>query len=287
MRIRTIKPEFWTSEQVTAVDYRARLLFIGLLNQCDKHGCLECRPNLIRRNIFPFDDVTLTDISEDIQSLSNIGLIHLYSSTTAALQETYSSTTAALQETYSSTTAALQTEAAQKVKDAEFIFIPNFLKHQTPSTWEKNISASTLPLPLHYISTTVDLQQYYSMNSEKRIVKSDKREVRSEGRTPPLQESLPEPIQNFLDRFHAVHPECKKTSSLAFVSALRAQSALEVDPVVIDEALNAFTRQCCDLVTFRPQSPLGKFENYLRRQMEEFSKNHADDAPKKPQRLRV
>ena len=37
-RIRTIKPEFWTSEQVVDCSPTARLLFIGLWNFCDDGG---------------------------------------------------------------------------------------------------------------------------------------------------------------------------------------------------------------------------------------------------------
>lgn len=34
-RIRTIKPEYWTSEQVLDLSIPARLAFIGLWNFCD------------------------------------------------------------------------------------------------------------------------------------------------------------------------------------------------------------------------------------------------------------
>jgi hypothetical protein len=37
-RIRTVKPEFWTSEQVMNCSRDARLLFIGMWNFCDDGG---------------------------------------------------------------------------------------------------------------------------------------------------------------------------------------------------------------------------------------------------------
>lgn len=37
-RIRTIKPEFWTAEQVMELSRDARLLFIGMWNFCDDAG---------------------------------------------------------------------------------------------------------------------------------------------------------------------------------------------------------------------------------------------------------
>jgi hypothetical protein len=37
-RIRSIKPDFFKSEDVAALPLRARLLWIGLWTQCDDHG---------------------------------------------------------------------------------------------------------------------------------------------------------------------------------------------------------------------------------------------------------
>ena len=37
-RIRSIKPEFWTAEQVMECSPMARLLFIGMWNFCDDGG---------------------------------------------------------------------------------------------------------------------------------------------------------------------------------------------------------------------------------------------------------
>lgn len=37
-RIRSIKPEFWTSEQVMALSPLARLAFLGMWNFCDDAG---------------------------------------------------------------------------------------------------------------------------------------------------------------------------------------------------------------------------------------------------------
>jgi hypothetical protein len=45
-RIRTIRPEFWTSEQVTECSMPARLLFIGLWNFCDDGGRMPYSPKI-------------------------------------------------------------------------------------------------------------------------------------------------------------------------------------------------------------------------------------------------
>jgi len=44
-RIRTIKPEFWVSEQVGECSPNARLLFIGMWNFCDDRGVHPAKPN--------------------------------------------------------------------------------------------------------------------------------------------------------------------------------------------------------------------------------------------------
>ena len=56
-RIRTVKPEFWTSEQVVACSRDARLLFIGMFNFADDNGVLPYSPLRIKLQVFPGDDV--------------------------------------------------------------------------------------------------------------------------------------------------------------------------------------------------------------------------------------
>ncbi len=60
-RIRTLKPEFWTSEQVVDCSPNARLLFIGLLNFADDRGVLKNSPRTIKASVFPADDGILSD----------------------------------------------------------------------------------------------------------------------------------------------------------------------------------------------------------------------------------
>ncbi|HBS0572930.1 TPA: DnaT-like ssDNA-binding domain-containing protein, partial [Klebsiella pneumoniae] len=46
-RIRTIKPEFWTDEDMAEVSEPACLLAIGLLNYADDEGYFNANPKLI------------------------------------------------------------------------------------------------------------------------------------------------------------------------------------------------------------------------------------------------
>jgi hypothetical protein len=77
-RIRTIKPEFWTGEQVMECTPIARLLFIGLWNFCDDAGRHPMTPRQIKALVFPSDDFTVENIQEMLDELSSNGLIKPY-----------------------------------------------------------------------------------------------------------------------------------------------------------------------------------------------------------------
>jgi len=78
-RIRSIKPEFWTSEQVMNCSPMARLLFIGLWNFCDDAGNHVASAKTIKANVFPGDDITSTDVQRMLDELSSNQLIVYYS----------------------------------------------------------------------------------------------------------------------------------------------------------------------------------------------------------------
>ena len=56
-RIRTIKPDFFTNEQVAALPYEWRLLFVGVWTQADREGRLEDRPMRLKAALFPYDSI--------------------------------------------------------------------------------------------------------------------------------------------------------------------------------------------------------------------------------------
>src|ERR1700741_2905623 len=68
-RIRSIKPGFFKSEDVSALPLRARLTWIGLWTQCDDHGRYKDSAKLIKGDVWPLDDVSLRDIEEDLAYL--------------------------------------------------------------------------------------------------------------------------------------------------------------------------------------------------------------------------
>jgi hypothetical protein len=103
-RIRTIKPEFWTSPQVARVSFPARLLFIGTWNFADDYGNLPRDADKLKMQVFPGDAIEVEPL---LQSLIDVGLLTEYSV---------------------STPASLQQEKAESA--TRFLHIPTFKIHQ-------------------------------------------------------------------------------------------------------------------------------------------------------------
>ena len=53
MRIRSIRPEFWTSEDITSLSWEQRLIYIGLWSYVDDNGVGRDNPKLIAADLFP------------------------------------------------------------------------------------------------------------------------------------------------------------------------------------------------------------------------------------------
>ncbi len=77
-RIRTIKPEFWTSEQVMECSTTARLLFIGMWNFCDDAGRHPASSKTLKAEVFPGDDITSDEVGVMLDELEANGLIERY-----------------------------------------------------------------------------------------------------------------------------------------------------------------------------------------------------------------
>ena len=82
MRIRTIKPEFWTSEDIAAIpDWDTRLVFIGLWSYVDDNGVGRDNEKLIQASLFPLEEdprETLARVSRALATLSALGRIVRY-----------------------------------------------------------------------------------------------------------------------------------------------------------------------------------------------------------------
>ena len=77
-RIRSIKPEFWTAEQVMECSPMARLLFIGMWNFCDDGGNHPASAKTLKAEVFPSDDITACEVQALIDELLNQDLLIEY-----------------------------------------------------------------------------------------------------------------------------------------------------------------------------------------------------------------
>ncbi|MFT4059801.1 MAG: hypothetical protein QM652_09650 [Legionella sp.] len=77
-RIRTIKPEFWVSEQIIACSPHARLLFIGMWNFADDNGASPISYVRLKAQIFPADNFTIEEIKKWVNELIQNELIREY-----------------------------------------------------------------------------------------------------------------------------------------------------------------------------------------------------------------
>jgi hypothetical protein len=67
-RIRYLKPEFFSDEDIAELPFETRLFYQGLWCFADKEGRLEYRPKYFKVSIFPYDKV---DIEKCLNQLSN------------------------------------------------------------------------------------------------------------------------------------------------------------------------------------------------------------------------
>ncbi|MFJ4418236.1 MULTISPECIES: hypothetical protein [unclassified Streptomyces] len=77
-RIRTIKPEFFTSLTIADLTPEQRLTFIGLWTHVDDAGRCVDDPRLIKAAVWPLDDRTAADVETDLKALTESSLITRY-----------------------------------------------------------------------------------------------------------------------------------------------------------------------------------------------------------------
>lgn len=78
-RIRTIKPDFFRSDDVAQLSYRARLTWVGLWTYVDDEGRGKDNARIIKGDLWPLEDgVTHKDVETDLGELSKAGRIRRY-----------------------------------------------------------------------------------------------------------------------------------------------------------------------------------------------------------------
>ncbi len=72
MRARNIKPGFYKNEELADCSMAARLLAPGLWMMADRAGRLEDRPKRIKGEIFPYDDIDVNSLLDELVSHNHI-----------------------------------------------------------------------------------------------------------------------------------------------------------------------------------------------------------------------
>jgi hypothetical protein len=75
---RMIDPAIWQSESLATLTINQRYLFIGLFSNADDQGRLKGHPALVRSAIFPFDDISLDQIQDNLKAIEEVGSITIY-----------------------------------------------------------------------------------------------------------------------------------------------------------------------------------------------------------------
>lgn len=86
-RIRTIKPEFFTSEDIVSLTPLARLFYVSLWCEADREGRLEWKPKTLKLRYLPGDNCDILDLANE---LSSAGLILIYSAEGKTYAQIYS-----------------------------------------------------------------------------------------------------------------------------------------------------------------------------------------------------
>jgi hypothetical protein len=76
MRIRTIKPEFWANETLSALPEATHMLAAALLNYADDEGYFNANPALVRASCCPLREPSVS-VQGSLSQLSNVGYVRL------------------------------------------------------------------------------------------------------------------------------------------------------------------------------------------------------------------
>ena len=77
-RRRMIDPNFWQSEDISKLSIRQRLLVVGLFSNADDEGKGRANIPYIRSIVFPYDDIPVKELAQDLIIIAEIVSICLY-----------------------------------------------------------------------------------------------------------------------------------------------------------------------------------------------------------------
>lgn len=71
-RIRSIHPGLWTDERFVSVQPVARLLFMGIWNECDDQGIFEWSPLKLKMRLLPADNADAAALLDELEGVGSI-----------------------------------------------------------------------------------------------------------------------------------------------------------------------------------------------------------------------
>lgn len=77
-RRRMIDPNIWSSEDMSKLTIRQRLLVIGLFSNADDYGKGKAKATYIRSIVFPYDDIPVLEIIDDLETIRATISIEFY-----------------------------------------------------------------------------------------------------------------------------------------------------------------------------------------------------------------
>jgi len=77
-RRRLVDPTIWQSGHSKRLNFRQRLLWVGVITNADDEGKLKGEPAVIKSQVFPYDRLALQIVEADLQQLQTEGLIEQY-----------------------------------------------------------------------------------------------------------------------------------------------------------------------------------------------------------------
>lgn len=78
-RIRTIKPSFWSDDDVAGLSRDARLLLVGLISYADDEGRFLASTAALGGYIFPHDDLPPSKLRRWLDEIEDAGIVRFYS----------------------------------------------------------------------------------------------------------------------------------------------------------------------------------------------------------------
>jgi hypothetical protein len=135
-RSRNIKPGFFANEYLAELSPHARLLFIGLWTLADREGRLEWRPKKIKAALFPYEDVDICALMDELEACPDRVLFRYQPNNDKAPCE-HDTSTGQVPCEYPTT----------------YVQITNWHRHQNPHIKEGN---SKIPAPGPYMEPAPD-----------------------------------------------------------------------------------------------------------------------------------